>query len=110
MEQENNSAQDLVQQLEIRRVYDKETETWYYSVVDAIAALTDTPDPVDYWTKLKRRVKTEAFEIVLRRVVQFKRKARDNKFRATDCMDREALLRQKKLLGVQLDEANQGER
>jgi DNA-damage-inducible protein D len=106
VEQENNSAQDLVQQLEIRRVYDKETETWYYSVVDAIAA----PDPVDYWTKLKRRVKTEAFETVLLRVVQFKLKARDSKFRATDCMDREALLRQKKLLGVQLDEANQGER
>jgi hypothetical protein len=42
---------------EIRRVL--ETNEWLFSVVDIIAALTDSVKPRDYWFKMKIRVKTE---------------------------------------------------
>ena len=32
-------------------------ERWYFSVVDIIGALTDSPNPRDYWYRMKRREK-----------------------------------------------------
>jgi DNA-damage-inducible protein D len=43
----------------IRRHYDEKTETWFFSVVDIVAALTDSVNPRDYWFKMKIRVKSE---------------------------------------------------
>ena len=51
----------------IRRHYDEETETWYFSVVDIIAALIEQPDHQrarKYWNKLKERLKKEGSESV----------------------------------------------
>lgn len=39
----------------IRCVYDEETETWFFSVVDIIRVLTGSPDSGAYWRKLKQR-------------------------------------------------------
>jgi hypothetical protein len=41
---------------EIRRVYDEQNETWWFSVVDIIRVLTLQPDhrkAQSYWTTLK---------------------------------------------------------
>lgn len=43
----------------IRRVYDDKTETWYFSVVDIVGVLTDSPYPGKYWRVLKTRLKKE---------------------------------------------------
>jgi len=43
----------------IRRVYDEPLETWFFPVVDVVAALMDSVNPSDYWFKMKTRVKTE---------------------------------------------------
>ena len=43
----------------IRRFYDEKNEMWYFSVIDVVAALTDSVNPRDYWFKMKIRVKTE---------------------------------------------------
>ncbi len=81
----------LFQSREIRRIwYENE---WFYSVVDIVAALTDSSNPRDYWYKMKIRVKDEAgFEpsTVCR---QLKVEARDGKKRATDCAGTEGVLR-----------------
>ncbi len=77
----------------IRRDYDEKTETWFFSVVDVVGALTDSVNPRDYWFKMKIRVKTEdGFELstVCR---QLKLKAPDGKMRETDCSDVQGLLR-----------------
>jgi DNA-damage-inducible protein D len=77
----------------IRRFYDEPTETWYFSVVDVVGALTDSVNPRDYWFKMKIRVKTEdGFELstICR---QFKLQAPDGKMRVTDCANVEGLLR-----------------
>lgn len=41
----------------IRRYYDAPTETWYFSVIDVVAALTVSINPTDYLKKLRKRDK-----------------------------------------------------
>ena len=52
---------------QIRRHYDEETETWYFSVVDIIQVLIQQPDyqtARKYWNKLKERLKAEGSQTV----------------------------------------------
>ena len=77
----------------IRRMYDESQERWYFSVIDVVAALTDSVNPRDYWFKMKIRVKTEdGFELstICR---QLKMRAPDGKMRETDCAHVEGLFR-----------------
>lgn len=39
----------------IRSVWDDEAEIWYFSIVDVVAVLTGSKDPLAYWRKLYRR-------------------------------------------------------
>ncbi len=51
----------------IRRVYDEETETWWFSVVDIMQVLTQQPDyqtARKYWNKLKERLAKEGSQSV----------------------------------------------
>jgi len=41
----------------IRRYYDKQTEIWYFSVIDVVEALTVSKNPTDYLKKLRKRDK-----------------------------------------------------
>ena len=47
---------NLFEGKEIRSIWDKDKEEYYFSVVDVIAALVSPKDPSDYWTTLKRRM------------------------------------------------------
>jgi hypothetical protein len=76
----------------IRRVYDEKTGTWYFSVVDIIQILTDSPDPARYWRVLKMRLKKEGSETVSN-CNALKLTAEDGKKRRTDVADAETLLR-----------------
>ncbi len=51
----SNQSNKLVifQSKKIRRIWNE--DEWYYSVVDIIAALTDSPTPRQYWGKVKDR-------------------------------------------------------
>lgn len=40
---------------QIRRHYDNENEVWYFSLVDIVAALTDSSNPTDYLKKMRKR-------------------------------------------------------
>ena len=53
------SALAIFEDFKIRRQYDEKTETWYFSIVDVIYALTQSKDPLAYWRKLKQRLKAE---------------------------------------------------
>lgn len=39
----------------VRTLWDKETEEWYFSVVDVVAVLTDSVNPTDYIKKMRKR-------------------------------------------------------
>lgn len=82
----------LFNQKEIRRLYNEEQETWYFSVIDIIAILTDSIDPNAYWRKLKQRLNEEGNETVTK-CHALKMIAIDGKMRETDCADTENILR-----------------
>jgi len=48
----------LFEDYNIRRIYDEKTETWFFSVIDVVAALTEQKEykkAQSYWTTLKKR-------------------------------------------------------
>ena len=76
----------IFEEFKIRRLYDEESETWYFSVIDIIQALTQQPDNQTarkYWNKLKERLKKEGSETVTN-CHQLKMVAEDGKSRLTD--------------------------
>ena len=88
---EDNSIK-LFESKQIRTAWDEEQEKWYFSVVDVVAALTDSVDATAYWRKLKQRLKEEGNETVTN-CHALKLTAADGKQRLTDVADSEQLLR-----------------
>lgn len=76
----------------IRTAWSEEEEKWYFSIVDAIAILTDSKDPALYWRVLKKRLKDEGNETVTN-CNTFKMVASDGKKRQTDVADQQQLFR-----------------
>lgn len=71
-------------------VYENE---WYFSVVDVIAALTDSAKPSVYWTVMKSRVKNEESVELFTICKQLKLPSSDGKLYETDCANTEGIFR-----------------
>ena len=89
---DNNDKIQIFEDKKIRTAWNEETEEWYFSVVDVIAVLTDSPNPTTYWRVLKKRLKDEGNETVTS-CNGLKMTAADGKKRMTDVADTEQLLR-----------------
>lgn len=76
----------------IRAIWDDDQGKWYFSIVDVIAVLTESPNPQTYWRVLKKRLKDEGNETVTN-CNALKMRAVDGKMRLTDVADTEQLLR-----------------
>lgn len=48
-------AIQLFEERKVRTLWDDETETWYFSILDIIAVLTDSVNPTDYFKKMRKR-------------------------------------------------------
>jgi hypothetical protein len=82
----------LFESQKIRSSWDNEQEKWFFSIVDIIQVLTDSPRPRKYWSALKTKLKKEGSE--LSQVLgQLKMKSDDGKFYVTDVADTEQLFR-----------------
>jgi prophage antirepressor-like protein len=81
----------VFEQKQIRRI-EHEGEV-YFSVVDIIEVLTDSPNPRRYWADLKRRSEKEAGEQLFAFCVQLKMQAADGKLYKTDAANTEGVLR-----------------
>ena len=78
----------------IRRVYDEDTETWWFSVIDVVQVLTESTYANRYWSDLKRKLAQEAgSEQPYEKIVRLKLTAPDGKQRDTDCAEAGTLLR-----------------
>ena len=77
---------------QVRSHWDAEEEKWYFSIVDVIAVLTDSPNPRKYWSVLKTRLKKEGSELATN-CSQLKMQSADGKYYKTDVADTEQLLR-----------------
>ncbi len=81
----------LFQDKRIRSAWNEEEEQWYFSVVDVVEALTDSPNPRQYWRKMKDRDLKEYETYPF--WVQLKLISPDGKMRATDCANIKGLFR-----------------
>ena len=73
---------------EVRAVWDEENAKWWFSVVDIVAAITESPNPRKYWSVLKTRLKKAANELTTK-CSQLKLTAADGKKYATDCFSQD---------------------
>jgi cell filamentation protein len=72
----------------VRAVWDEEQNKWFFSLVDIVAAITDSPRPRVYWGTVKSRQKTQYGELYSK-CIQLKLVSADGKRYATDCFAQE---------------------
>src|SRR3989344_1797180 len=82
----------LFNQKQVRRVWDELKELWYFSIIDVVEILTESPRPRKYWNALKTKLKQEGSELS-QKVGQLKLESPDGKKYRTDTVDTETLLR-----------------
>ena len=82
----------LFEQKQIRSTWDEEQEKWYFSIVDVVEVLTESPRPRKYWNALKTKLIEEGSELS-QFLGQLKMKSADGKFYKTDVADTEQLFR-----------------
>ena len=84
--QKEQGSLAIFESFKIRRQYNEKTETWYFSVIDIVAVLTEQNDfkkAKSYWTTLKNRLKQEGSQLVTK-CDQLKMQSADGKFYNTD--------------------------
>lgn len=86
------NAIKVFEEKKVRTVWDSDKEEWYFSIVDVIAVLTDSPNPRNYWKVLKHRLVKEGNESVTN-CNQLKLPSSDGKYYKTDVADTEQLFR-----------------
>ncbi len=77
---------------QVRTKWDEENEKWFFSIVDTISVLTDSPNPRIYWSVLKTRLKREGSQLTTN-CSQLKMQSVDGKYYLTDVADTEQLFR-----------------
>jgi len=86
------TAIKLFNEKQIRTHWSDEDEKWYFSIVDVVAILTESPRPRKYWNALKTKLKEEGSQLS-QDMGQLKMQASDGKFYKTDVADTEQLFR-----------------
>ena len=85
-------AVKIFEDKKVRTLWDEEQEKWYFSVVDVIEILTESPNARKYWSVLKTRLKAEGSQLATN-CSQLKMQSADGKFYFTDVADTEQLFR-----------------
>ncbi len=86
MDEETNKALVVFRDKKIRRIW--HNNEWHFSVVDVVAALTDSPSPRQYWGVLKGRENQ-----LLTFCLQLKLPSADGKYYTTDCASTKNMFR-----------------
>ncbi len=76
---------------QIRRIW--HDEQWFFSIVDIVAALTDSDNPRNYWSMLKARELKQSEVQLSTFCVQLKLTSSDGKTYTTDCVNTESAFR-----------------
>ena len=82
----------LFQEQKVRTHWDDDKAKWYFSIIDVVAILTESPRPRKYWNALKTKLQEEGSELS-QNMGQLKMTAEDGKMRFTDVADTEQLFR-----------------
>lgn len=90
MKQQNTIK--IFEEKKVRTLWDTESEKWYFSLIDVIEVLTESPRPRKYWNALKTKLKNEGSELS-QNLGQLKMQSADGKYYLTDVADTEQLFR-----------------
>lgn len=82
----------LFETVKVRSLWNDDEEKWYFSIIDVITVLTDSPNPRKYWSVLKTRLKKDGSQLATN-CSQLKMQSADGKFYKTDVADTEQLFR-----------------
>lgn len=82
----------LFEEKKVRAVWDDEKEDWYFSVIDVVEILTESPNPRRYWSDLKSKLQKEGSQLYAN-IVQLKMMTPDGKMRLTDVATTDQLFR-----------------
>ena len=85
-------AIQLFEEKKVRTLWNQDEEKWYFSIVDTVSVLTDSPNPRKYWSVLKTRLKKEGSQLTTN-CSQLKMQSADGKYYKTDVADTEQLFR-----------------
>jgi len=87
-----NTAIKFFEEKQVRSIWNEEKEKWYFSIVDVVGILSESPNPNNYWKVLKHRLSKEGSQLVTN-CNQLKMQSSDGKFYKTDVADTEQLFR-----------------
>ena len=76
---------------EVRAIWNEEENKWFFSIVDIVAAITESPRPRVYWGTVKNRQKAQYGELYSK-CIQLKLLSADGKRYATDCFAQEDII------------------
>ena len=76
---------------EVRAIWSDEQNKWFFSIVDIVAAITESPRPRVYWGTVKNRQKAQYGELYSK-CIQLKLLSADGKRYATDCFAQEDII------------------
>ena len=88
----NHNKIKLFENKKVRTIWHEGEEQWYFSIVDAIEVLTESPRPRKYWNSLKTKLINEGSELS-QDIGQLKMLSEDGKFYKTDVASTEKLFR-----------------
>ncbi len=89
----NQENLQLFEDQAIRTAWSEDTEEWYFSIVDVVGVLTESPNPNNYWKVLKKRLLAEGNESVTNCNQLKLKSSKDGKRYKTDVANAEQLLR-----------------
>jgi len=75
----------LFEEKKVRSHWDEKSEKWYFSVIDVVEILSESPRPRKYWNALKTKLQSEGSELS-QKLGQLKMQAEDGKTRLTNCI------------------------
>ncbi|MBI2548968.1 Bro-N domain-containing protein [Candidatus Woesearchaeota archaeon] len=87
---DKDTALVVFQDKKIRRIW--HNNEWFFSVIDIVQALTDSNNPRNYWSMLKKRESEYGVELSTF-CVQLKLPSADGKYYETDCSNTESIFR-----------------
>lgn len=82
----------LFEDKKVRSTWNEQEDKWYFSIIDVVEVLTNSPRPRKYWNALKTKLQNEGSELS-HKLGQLKMSADDGKMRMTDVAHTEQLLR-----------------
>jgi hypothetical protein len=86
------TAIQIFEEKKVRSLWNETEEKWYFSIVDVIQVLTNSPNSRKYWSVLKTRLKSEGSQLATN-CSQLKMQSSDGKFYKTDVANTEQLFR-----------------